>query len=534
MNVISRILLTGAMVLVSSSLEGQQRIFSYLENRLVETFDPLTYNPNPVNDRLSSLLYASLFRVDEYSQPVPDMAETIKPDPSLARTFIVTLRKGLKWSNGTPVSSEDALFTIDLITNKETDCSGNPPLRYLLSQIKDKRYLDPLKLSVTFDRKLDIKEAMVRLTFPVLPKKILKKPVLKPRDQFSANPVGSGPFHIAPGFAVGAHLLRNPDYHQFESSNKQFVEEVQMVGFPDDISRVQSFKSGKYHLMVDVPWESLPQIRASFKIYPYESLSFHYLGCNFKNPLLAIPKVRKALSMAIDRSRLIASVYSSSNAAEIVSGPFPSGSPYIDPAVIPDPYDPEAAKRLLREAGLTDNNNDGLLEYMGKPIDLRLLYVELQGSEGNANRSVCEFIEGQFRTVGIKVTPMRYPSGSFAKKLKVDHDFDLVFNQWRFTEGEGDPTTLFSTIEKGLETYNYIGYSDQKVDLLFRQFKMADDPDTRKYVGRRIHMHLAEERPYLFLWSLKYNSAFNPKLITNISINPFAYFDSIMKWRIKK
>jgi len=534
MNTISRLILIAGILLVGFPLEGQQRTFQYLENRLVETFDPLTYDPNPVNDRLSSLLYASLFTVDEYSQPVLDMAEKIEPDPKRAKTFVITLRKGLKWSDGSPVSSEDVVFTISLIRNKETNCSGNPPLRYFLSQVAEKpQYIDPLRLGITFDRKLTTKEAMIRLTFPVLPKKVLKEPVLKRNSPFAAEPVGSGAFHIAPGFAVGAHLLRSPSYHRFDISNTRFVEDIQMVGFPDDVSRVQSFKSGRYHLLVDVPWESLPQIGATFKILPYESLSFHYIAFNFRSALLKRPEVRKALSMAIDRKRLIGSVYTAT-AAELVSGPFPSGSPYIDASVMPDPYDPNGAKALLAKAGLMDSNGDGLLEISGQPINLRLLYLELQGSEGNAIRSACEFIEGQFRAVGIKVTLSRYPSSVFSRKLKDDHDFDLAFNQWRFTDGEGDPTTLFSTIETGLESYNYIGYSNPKTDELFRKFKTAGDPDIRKQVGKKIHALLAEERPYIFLWSLKFNSAFNPKLVTNISINPFAYFDSIMKWVIKK
>jgi peptide/nickel transport system substrate-binding protein len=527
------------MLAMCNSLRGQGRELVYAENKPVGTLDPYTYTPNSVNDRLSTLMFSQLFSLNEESLPIPDMVRDFKLDPDKKNTAILTLKSGMKWEDDSPVTAEDVVFTIELLKNPGTELMSNPLLRDQLNQILSAVYAKPDQLRLTFKLANRGKEWETLLLFPVLPKRVLNnKGPLKRTSSFGSDPVGSGPFYFHR--KIGAdyiELKRNPTYHGNPASNSLAPETVFMHSVPDDPTRVAKFEAreGGVDLLVEVPWDAISKIKAQsheFELKAYQSLSYHYLGCNFRNRILRIAEVRQAISYAIDRQAAIGKIFSGKGSP--ISGPFPPASQYVNLDTPPDQRNINEAKSLLASVGLEDRNGDGKVEFRGEPVKLRLTYQYEEGSEGVTYQQACEFFQGALLEIGIDVQLDPIPSKQkFLDKVFNNHDFDLSFHMWRFTDIWGDASTFFSSADTARSKFNYIGYSNPRVDDLIAQFATAPDPDTRKYIARELHAVLAKEHPYVFLWSLQNHTAYKRKKLGNVTINPFNFFDTITRWRIK-
>ena len=196
-------------------------------------------------------------------------------------------------------------------------------------------------------------------------------------------------------------------------------------------------------------------------------------------------------------------------------------------------YDSLGVANLLKGAGCTDSDHDGILEYNGKPLRFRLVFPREKGSSGDAYQSVCEMFKGYLRQAGIEIVLEPLSESKWFDKVFAEHDFDLSLGRWRFNDIVGNPSSLFASSDTGRGKNNYIHYVNPEVDDLFAKFSQTSDVDTKKDLGRTIHKKLAEARPYIFLWSLKNHTAFNRKKLSRVKINPFNFFDSIYDWSIK-
>jgi peptide/nickel transport system substrate-binding protein len=501
----------------------QGRKFSYVERRIYDPLDPYTYTPNPANDRLSSLLFSKLFSRDDEAKPVKDMVKDLAVDPKDARTAIITLNSGMKWSDGTPVTADDVVFTIEYLKDNANQLNADELLRPRLLQIEKAMTTKPnqLKVRFKFDKTMDVWEQC--LIFSVLPKKLLNGKVLKPSSTFSANPVGNGPFRLEEVVGGSAFRLdRNPSYHGSDSTNQEPIDNIVAYYEPDDNFRIEKLKSGRADLVVEVPWDAVPILKggaAGYEVRPYESLTYYYLGCNLRNEALGNQLVREAISLALDRVKIISLAFN--GAGKCVSGPYPPTSEYTDPDVNPDPYDPSRAIQLLQKAGYGDR----------KPLPkLRLVYPQEEGSYGNALRTVCVAIEGFLRNVGVQVVLEPIPSYSlYLDQIFKERSFDLALDRWRFYDHLGDPSELFLTGGR----YNYIEYKNAEADNLIREFRTAGSVDKKILWGRKLHQLIAKDRPYVFLFEINNHVAWNRRRLRGAKINPFNFFGTIPHWKIR-
>ena len=265
-------------VLLPILVFSQGRKFSYVERRIYDPLDPYTYTYNSANDRLSSLLFSKLLSRDDEARPVKDMVKDLIVDPRYARTAIITLKPGMKWSNGTPVTADDVVFTIEYLKDPANQLNSDELLRPRLMQIEKATTTGPDQLKIRFkiDKRWDIWEEC--LVFSVLPKELLSGKVLKPSSAFSANPVGNGPFRLEEVVGGSAFRLnRNPSYHGGDATNREAIENIVAYYEPDDNFRIEKLKSGRADMVVEVPWDAVPILKggaAGYEVRPYESLTY--------------------------------------------------------------------------------------------------------------------------------------------------------------------------------------------------------------------------------------------------------------------
>ncbi len=204
--------------------------------------EPLRVNPlfaseNAADQTLVSLVFAGLTRVDDKGAAFPDLAETwtVSPD-GLDYTF--TLRGGLVWQDGTPLTSEDVVYTYGLLASP--GLHEAPPLAAVLegAQIDAP---DPQTVTIALTKPFSPLPSY--LTLGILPKHLLGDLDFGQLydSLFNQQPIGAGPYrleHLTPSEAV---LVANPSYYL----EQPFIQRLQIRFYPDDGAVLQALDAGQ-------------------------------------------------------------------------------------------------------------------------------------------------------------------------------------------------------------------------------------------------------------------------------------------------
>ena len=332
----------------------------------VPTLDP-QIGQDTTSARISYDLFSGLVDFDQKNNPIPGLAEKwdISSD---GKTYTFHLRKGLKFSNGTPITSKDFVFSFQRLVDPKVAS----PYNWLLSNvvngsdiIKSKMPNTQLGVSAPDDYTFVVKLVnpdptfIARCTMPnlvVVPRDIINKYGDKWTN--TENIVGSGAYmlteHVVKGYILA---VKNPNYYD---AKNVAIDKVKFFPYTDTNASVASYKSGG----LDTTWQSLPvdQYKALKTEYPKEVHSvlqeaIYYYDFNMKSPeIKGNLKLRQALTMAIDRATLVDQVLSQgqpalySNATPTVENGQYANVKY-DWSTLPYDKQLAQAKELFKQAG---------------------------------------------------------------------------------------------------------------------------------------------------------------------------------------
>lgn len=309
-----------------------------------------------------------------------------------------------------------------------------------------------------------------------------------------------------------ARFKRNPDYFNPWEVLADALE-IQVKESGD--SAWQEFKSGGLDFLLLQPEQTaeLQDFLASaaykeqekkglgIRQLDYVSRSFSYIAWNEANPLFSSKKIRQALAYAIDRKRIINQIMSG-RAIEI-TGTFFRYSPNYDDSILPIPYDPEKARRLLEEEGWFDIGGDGIIkkEIDGKitPFDFSLTYY----AKNQTTRSIVEYVVTALKEVGIRVNPKGVDVADLSAMFE-DKNFDAYTLAWSLSDPPEDPRQVWSSQgakEKG--SSNSIGFANPEIDKIIDELTYQYDPIKRVELYHRFDKILYDEMPYAFLFTSK-------------------------------
>ena len=497
----------GGVLQLARPAEAQQVTLRYAEELAPRIVNPV-FTTTMSELRVNELLFDSLFRENYELQVAPHLVEEYRFKRG-STTMDLTLKAGLKWSDGTPVTAGDVKFTVEAYQNKKT----LSPNARLVAFIKEVRVLGERQLQIEFVKAQQNPEQ--KLVFKILPAHKFTDTFIKRSDTFKNKPVGTGPY-ILTSYADDNSLTleRNPNFREPLAINTLLMKEI-----PDKSQQANLLKFESLDLVIQVLPKDVAALEKNRKIelYPYQTNSWWYLGMNQKNLMLMDKKVREAISYAVDINELLKPI----GTGDILSGPFVKASPYYNHDIAPRTQDMARVDKLLTEAGYVKKN--GFWEKKGKKLSLRL---SANRSLESAKEVVLNF-QSQMQKVGIAVEPRFETDANWQKVIWRDHDFDVVLAQWTFDAKEDIYEQFHTTGSK-----NFIGYSNKEVDALLDKGVATADPQARKQIYRDVHRVLAADLPYLFLWSLDSYSAISAR-VENVTIHPFYYFTFIRDWVMK-
>jgi len=324
--------------------------------------------------------------------------------------------------------------------------------------------------------------------------------------------VSCGPW-IFNGFSEEAiRFKRNPNYY---NPYKVLVDslEVRFRESPDAVW--QDFKAGKIDTYLLRPEQLIEledfysddeyrkQIEEGLQInrLDYIGRSYSYVGWNQATPYFQNSKVRRAMTMAIDRQRIIQQ--NLNEMAIPITGPFFINSPSNDRSLQAYSFNTKEAKRLLEEDGWYDSDGDGTRdkEINGERVPFRFgltYYVKSPTAKATA-----DYIATALREIGIDCqlngVDMADLSNLFDEK-----SFDALLLGWSLGSPPEDPKQLWhSSIAKEKGSSNHIGFENKEADKIIEALHYEYNEQERRKLYHRFHTIIHEEAPYTFLYTPK-------------------------------
>jgi len=477
-------------------------------------------------DDLLSLLYPTLAieQTDYRDHPpsfTPSLATSWEFSPDhLDLTF--HLRPEARWSDGVGVTAEDVVYSWKVQTD--------PELGWLSSEIKE---------NITSVVALD--EHTVRFHFrhahpyqlmdvndgPIIPSHAWKKIPLSTWEDvdWRQHSLSAGPFRY------GDHqpqqqitLERNPSYWR---SGFPRLDRVVWRVLPDQSNLLIQLKTGAIDLMEAIPPREAEHVRVhpDLQLIVFPDRSYGYVGWNNRNPLFRDPRVRRALTMAIDRNAILDSVLRGFGRTAV--GPVLTTMWAFDHDLRPLPHDPRTARDLLARAGWKDRDGDGILDRRGQAFRFELLT-----NAGNEVREdICLLIKDQLQRIGIDVQPRFIEWGAMNGRLRRGR-FDAYVSAWR--EGtQVDLAPIWHSAPAGAPTFNFVGYHNPKVDHLLDQAAQAGSIEEQKPYFLKVQKIIAEDQPYTFLYEGERLDGLNRR-VRGAVINDASPYFNLEEWWVSK
>lgn len=489
---------------------------------------------------------------EEYTKPLRDKGltfeqinEEVKKDPKapIAQVITFDLRRGVTFSDGKPLTSEDVVFTFNWIQNPAVDA---PRDRAYLVYLKEVKAEGPHKVVFTFASpyygNFDVASGT-----SIMSKSFFSR--FKPQDynERTGLMIGTGPYRLedpenwAPGKPI--QVIRNVRYWGVPATFDRLVyrevedESAEMVMLGNGEIDIMACQPEQYEKLLQDP--NITKMARNMKYFAPTG-GYSYIGWNQRRKTsegkeLVTPfadrRVRLAMTMLIDRERIGKEIYL--GYASVASGPFDPNGPQSAPDVKPWPFDEAGAKKLLADAGFMDRDSDGVIE----GPDGQQLRFKLSYPKGSATyERVVLFLKDSFARAGVTMEPdpMNWPV--LLDKIKRG-DFDACTLRWGGVI-ESDAFQIFHSSQIKDQGDNRTHYASAKTDELIERARRTINDEERMKVWHEVHRVLHEDQPYTFMHNQPSLAFINARIqnvgVTKLGLNFVRFYPNPSPWYVPK
>jgi dipeptide transport system substrate-binding protein len=323
-------------------------------------------------------------------------------------------------------------------------------------------------------------------------------------EMLNQQPVGTGPFQWV-GYQKDAVIRYQAHDDYFRG--KAPIDNLVFAITPDASVRYQKVKAGECHVM---PYPNPADLEAmksddTIELLSKEGLNVGYLAYNTQMAPFDNPKVRKALNMAINKDAIIDVVFQ--GAGKAAKNPIPPTMWSYNDAVEDDAYDPEAARKMLEEEGVTD-------------LSMNIWAMPVQRPYNPNARRMAELIQEDFSKVGVNAEITSYEWGEYLSRSKEQDRDGAVLLGW--TGDNGDPDNFLAVL-LGCDAVggsNRAQWCHEPFDKLIQEAKTTTDQEERTKLYEEAQVVFKEQAPWA---TIAHSVVFEPvrKEVKNYKIDPF-------------
>lgn len=486
------------------------------------------FNPVYVESTYDTYICESLFGY--MLQPAEDGGD---PEPYLSEypeisedglTYKFKIKDEAKWSDGTPVTSADYAMAITIA------CDGtyDGPLDYISGRCKVKgakeyhdgtastisgiEIIDDKTVSVTLNEKSSSAIYVLGETFPV-------NSAYYGQYYTQGNTDGLKETYTNPGPSSGPYKFVSFKQGQEVAleANENFV-----LGTPkiknliykvvNDEVKLSSLQAGDIdYTDPTVSTDNVETIEtmgfAGYQLFPTNG--YGYIAFNCARPQFQDKAVRQALTIGLNRAKIVDSVYN--QYATVLNVPQSRASWAYSEGKNTYDYDLEAAKKLLDDAGWTVGS-DGIREKDGVKLEINFT--------GTSNNEVVDSIlsvaDSDWKELGVKFTSEKMDFTSMRHKQE-GGDWDMLFMAWGLTDDAND------TVYRTNGSQNKTGFSNEKIDALYAQIDKELDKEKLIELYSELYTELNEELPYIYMYQRNDMYAYNGR-VKGLDASPYRHF----------
>ncbi|MGE5596363.1 MAG: peptide ABC transporter substrate-binding protein, partial [Hyphomicrobiales bacterium] len=435
-----------------------------------QRINPIFSTTNEVDQDLASLVFAGLVKLGPDGSLMPDLADLPQVSDD-GRTYTFRLKSGLKWQDGVPLTSRDVAFTIAKV--QENGFRGDPVLADAWSDVQVEI---PDDRTVVFHLTDPAAPFVARnATLGIIPEHILGN---LSADQlydapFNAKPIGAGPFRLDSIDQHSATLIAFDGYHDGAPSIHRF----EFRFYSDYPSALRAASAGDLDglLFRDTPTEAesteIDRVRG-MEATAVQRAAYVILYLNNDHASFQDPRVRRALSLAIDRQAIAEKVYF--GAATPSASAIPPGSWAYAPEYDHIDVNLDEAKRLLEEAGWKPHPTTGILIREGEEFRFTI-----RTDNDPARVAVANEIAHQLEPIGIRATVISTSFSVLRRDFLQERKYDAAIAGWD-QGADPDPYFGWHSSQSGTAGLNIGNFADIVVDELIAKARTTNDIEVRK------------------------------------------------------
>jgi len=507
-------------VLLLTQQPGETQVFSplpasggvYTEGLIggLSRLNPLLDLNNPADRDIDRLLFSGLLRFDDKGLPMPDLAESwgVSQDGTI---YNLSLRANAVWHDGQPVTSQDVLFTIDLLKD---DASFFPAdVRAMWKQVQIKALNDKL---IQFVLPEPFAPFLDYLTFGVLPKHLLEgvSAAEMAASPFNLAPIGSGPYQfkrliVENGQAAGVELSANATYY----GGAPYIETVIFRYYPSAQAALAAYRAGDVLGVSEITLDVLNQALAEPNLAVYSGrlpeMSLILFNLNDpQTPFLADAALRRALLLGLNRQRMVNQFLFGQ--AIVADGPiFPGTWAYYENIEHLD-YDPQAALSLLKANGYAIPASGGSLR---ADKDGKLLQFTLLHPDDALHTALAQSIQQNWSKLGVEITLQALPYEQLVNDRLKNRNYQAALVEISLARTPDPDPYPFWHQSEAANGQNYSQWDNRAASEFLEQARITSNLEDRARLYRNFQVIFAQENPALPLYYPVYTYAVDQQVL---------------------
>ncbi len=464
--------------------------------------------PQSLDPQVATAANDSRILVNVYDGLVRNGADKLDIEPALATHWHIsadglnyrfTLRRGVKFHDGTPFNAAAVKFTFDRMLDDQHPAhnTGPFPLAFFFSSIKNIEVIDDYTL--VFHLKAPFAPLLSNFATPT---GLIVSPtaVAKYGKEFGRHPVGTGAFRFSEWQSNQRVVVNaNADYWD----GKPAISTLVFRPITDNNTRVAEMLSGGIDAMPEVPPDSVKLFAARperFRLYQTTGPHVWYVMLNTKIAPFNDVRVRQAVNYAVNKQALVDNILQGS--ADVANGPIPAAFRWAtNHDVAAYPYDPQKARQLLREAGA----EGATLKF----------YVTEGGSGMLDPLPMAVAIQADLKAVGLQVKIETYEWNTYLAKVNagLDNHTHMAEMAWMTNDPDTLPyLTLRSDAWPDKGGFNSGYYRNPELDKLLQQARLSTDNATRAMLYQQVQQKVHQDAPWIFVANWKQNAVTSTRI----------------------